>query len=262
MSMSKPHVRPKKHLGQHFLKDQTIAQHIVNALTGHGNYGHVLEIGPGTGVLTQFLVQQPFGLTVVEVDTESVAYLRQTYPDLTIASEDFLRMYLRKQVPSPYAIIGNFPYNISSQIFFRVIEERDHVPEVVGMLQKEVAERLCAPPGSKTYGILSVLLGAYYEREYLFTVEPHVFHPPPRVYSAVIRLRRNDVQQLPCDEALFKRVVKQGFQNRRKTLRNALKPLNLPEPVRSLPVLSQRAEQLSVDDFIVLTQQIEPVWKQ
>lgn len=256
-------VRPKKHLGQHFLKDQHIAQRIVESLSGHGGYQHVLEVGPGTGVLTQFLAQSSeYTLSVVEVDRESVDYLRRAYPELAILSEDFLRMNLRPLLPDTYAIIGNFPYNISSQIFFRVLDERQHVPEVVGMLQKEVADRLCAPPGSKTYGILSVLLGAYYEREYLFTVEPHVFHPPPRVRSAVVRLRRNGMAQLPCDEAWFRRVVKQGFQNRRKTLRNALKPLNLPATIRSLPVLAQRAEQLSVDDFIVLTQQIESVWKQ
>ena len=249
-------VRPKKHLGQHFLRDTTIAEQIVNSLTGHGDYQHILEIGPGTGVLTQFLLQKNKELTVVELDRESVDYLRQHYPGLTILSEDFLRMNLREYLPDRYAIIGNFPYNISSQIFFRVLDERQHVSEVAGMLQKEVADRLCAPPGNKTYGILSVLLGAYYNLEYLFTVEPHVFHPPPKVRSAVIRLRRNDVRQLPCDEALFRRVVKQGFQNRRKTLRNALKPLNLPETIQSLPTLAQRAEQLSVDEFIVLTQQI------
>ena len=250
-------VRPKKHLGQHFLKDTEIAERIVRSLTGHHHYRHVLEIGPGTGVLTQFLVQQPnYSLTVIEVDTESVAYLRQVYPGLPILSDDFLRVSLERSLPEPYAIIGNFPYNISSQIFFRVLDERDRVPEVVGMLQKEVADRLCAPPGNKTYGILSVLLQAYYSVEYLFTVEPHVFHPPPKVRSAVVRLQRNDTRRLACDEGLFRRVVKQGFQNRRKTLRNALKPLNLSEAVRSLPVLNQRAEQLSVEDFVALTQQI------
>ena len=257
MSARPAGVRPKKHLGQHFLKDTAIAQRIVDSLTLHGDYQHVLEIGPGTGVLTQFLLQQPdYALTVIEIDRESVTYLKQQYPALPVLSEDFLKAHLSKHLPTPYAVIGNFPYNISSQIFFRVLDERDHVPEVVGMLQKEVAERLCAPPGSKTYGILSVLLQAYYSVEYLFTVEPHVFHPPPRVRSAVIRLQRNTVPQLPCDEVLFRRVVKQGFQNRRKTLRNALKPLNLSATVQSLPVLNQRAEQLSVDDFVALTQQI------
>ena len=250
-------VRPKKNLGQHFLKDKAIAKRIVDSLTQHGDYQHVLEIGPGTGVLTQFLVQQPcYSLTVIEIDRESVAYLQREYPDLSVLSEDFLHTRLDQHLPDHYAIIGNFPYNISSQIFFRVLDQRDHVPEVVGMLQKEVANRLCAPPGNKTYGILSVFLQAYYSVEYLFTVEPHVFHPPPKVRSAVIRLQRNSTQQLACDETLFRQVVKQGFQNRRKTLRNALKPLNLSTTIQSLPVLSQRAEQLSVDDFVALTQQI------
>ena len=257
MPSNLPRVRPKKHLGQHFLKDTAIAERIVNSLTQHGGYRQALEIGPGTGVLTQFLVQVPnYKLTVIEVDSESVAYLEQRYPQLPILSEDFLQTRLDQHFTAPYAIIGNFPYNISSQIFFRVLDERDRVPEVVGMLQKEVADRLCAPPGSKTYGILSVLLQAYYTVEYLFTVEPHVFHPPPKVRSAVIRLQRNDTTQLECDEVLFRRVVKQGFQNRRKTLRNALKPLNLSPAVQALPVLNQRAEQLSVGDFVELTQQI------
>ncbi len=258
MPPTPPHVRPKKHLGQHFLKDTAIAERIVNSLTGHRGYRQVLEIGPGTGVLTQFLVQrsEQYALTAVEVDTESVAYLKQQYPDLPVLSEDFLKADLRPHLSGPYAIIGNFPYNISSQIFFRVLDERQRVPEVVGMLQKEVADRLCAPPGSKTYGILSVLLQAFYTLEYLFTVEPHVFHPPPRVRSAVIRLQRNDTDRLDCDELMFRRVVKQGFQNRRKTLRNALKPLNLSPAVQALPVLNQRAEQLSVGDFVELTQQI------
>lgn len=258
MPPTPPRVRPKKNLGQHFLKDTAIAERIVNSLTQHGGYRQVLEIGPGTGVLTQFLVQRSdqYALTVIEIDVESVTYLEQQYPKLLILSKDFLKIDLDTHFTAPYAIIGNFPYNISSQIFFRVLDERQRVPEVVGMLQKEVADRLCAPPGSKTYGILSVLLQAYYSVEYLFTVEPHVFHPPPKVRSAVIRLQRNATTQLACDEVLFRRVVKQGFQNRRKTLRNALKPLNLSPAVQALPVLNQRAEQLSVADFVELTQQI------
>ena len=258
MPPTPPRVRPKKHLGQHFLKDTNIAARIVGSLTQHGGYQHVLEIGPGTGVLTQFLLQRSdaYALTVTEIDRESVAYLEQQHPGLAILSEDFLKMHLDQHFTAPYAIIGNFPYNISSQIFFRVLDERQRVPEVVGMLQKEVADRLCAPPGSKTYGILSVLLQAYYTVEYLLTVEPHVFHPPPRVRSAVIRLQRNGTVHLACDEVLFRRVVKQGFQNRRKTLRNALKPLNLSPAVQALPLLNQRAEQLSVGDFVELTQQI------
>ncbi|WKN44470.1 16S rRNA (adenine(1518)-N(6)/adenine(1519)-N(6))-dimethyltransferase RsmA [Tunicatimonas pelagia] len=261
MKKAMPGVRPKKFLGQHFLKDQNIAQKIVESLGGHGDYRHVLEVGPGTGVLTQFLIQQSqYQTTVIEVDDESVAYLKQQYPALPILHQDFLKTNLAEQ-PSPLAIIGNFPYNISSQIFFKVLDHRNSVPEVVGMIQKEVGDRICSPPGSKVYGILSVLLQAYYNIEYLFTVEPQVFHPPPKVRSAVIRLQRNSVSQLPCSETLFRRIVKQGFQNRRKTLRNALKPLNLPEPIRQLPMLNLRAEQLSVNDFVQLTQQIEPSWK-
>ena len=250
-------VRPKKHLGQHFLTDQDIAQRIVDSLTHHGAYEQVLEIGPGTGVLTQFLVKEDrYRTTVMEIDHESVLYLQKHYPNLPILEQDFLKANLSELIDGPFAVIGNFPYNISSQIFFRILDERDRVPEVVGMLQKEVAERISAPPGNKTYGILSVLLQAYYTIEYLFTVEPHVFHPPPKVRSAVIRLQRNATQQLDCDEALFKKIVKQGFQNRRKTLRNALKPLNLPDYIRQAPVFDKRAEQLSVDDFVALTQLI------
>lgn len=257
MKKSSSGVRPKKFLGQHFLKDQDIAEKIVLGLTGHGGYQHVLEVGPGTGVLTQFLIKlSQYETTVIEIDEESVAYLHRKYGNLPILEEDFLRFDFFT-LPHPFAIIGNFPYNISSQIFFKVLEHRQIIPEVVGMLQKEVADRICSPPGSKTYGILSVLLQAYYETAYLFTVEPHVFYPPPKVRSAVIRLQRNSVEYLDCDEILFKKLVKQGFQNRRKTLRNALKPLNLPELIRSLPMLNLRAEQLSVEDFIKLTQQIE-----
>ena len=254
-------VRPKKFLGQHFLKDQNIAENIALSLTRHTGYQQVLEVGPGTGVLTQFLLKQSmYETTVIEVDDESVAYLKKHYPDLAILHQDFLKFNL-SLLPQPLAIIGNFPYNISSQIFFKVLDHRQIIPEVVGMLQKEVADRICSPPGNKTYGILSVLLQAYYTIEYLFTVEPHVFHPPPKVRSAVIRLKRNEIKQLDCDERLFRRVVKQGFQNRRKTLRNALKPLNLPESVRQSSTLNLRAEQLSVKDFVKLTQQIEQAWK-
>lgn len=254
-------VRPKKFLGQHFLKDQNIAEKIALSLTGHTGYHQVLEVGPGTGVLTQFLLNQAaYSTTVIEVDDESVAYLQKHYPDLAILHHNFLKFNL-SLLPQPLAIIGNFPYNISSQIFFKVLDHRQIIPEVVGMLQKEVADRICSPPGNKTYGILSVLLQAYYTIEYLFTVEPHVFHPPPKVRSAVIRLKRNEIKQLDCDERLFRRVVKQGFQNRRKTLRNALKPLNLPESVRQSSTLNLRAEQLSVKDFVKLTQQIEQAWK-
>jgi len=257
-------VRPKKHLGQHFLKDKNIARKIVHSLTLHRNYRQVLEIGPGTGVLTELLVKdERFTTSVIELDPESVQYLQEHYPDLRarIFSEDFLLIDPGKMMQTPFAVIGNFPYNISSQIFFKVLDIKDEVPEIVCMLQKEVADRLKSPPGSKAYGILSVLLQAYYDIEYLFTVEPGVFHPPPKVRSGVIRLKRNETKQLQCDEKLFRRVVKQSFQTRRKTLRNALKPLNLPETIRRINVLDKRAEQLSVSDFVDLTQKIEEAWQ-
>jgi len=249
-------VRPKKHLGQHFLRDKSIAQKITSALTGHGGYREVLEIGPGTGVLTEFLQPEyPGHLSLIELDQESVTYLKAHYPALSdrIHFGDFLRTDLKALIPSPVAVIGNFPYNISSQIFFRILDHRNEIPEVVGMIQKEVADRLVSPPGNKQYGILSVLLQAFYRLEYLFTVEPAVFQPPPKVRSAVIRLQRNETKELGCDEQLFRKVVKQGFQNRRKTLRNALKPLNLPAAETTDPLFDLRAEQLSVEKFVTLT---------
>lgn len=257
-------VRAKKHLGQHFLKDLTIASNIVDALSGHKNYNSILEIGPGMGVLTEFLIKKNFDhLYLMDIDHESIKYLNEKYKTLgkNIIQGDFLRVDLNKLFDGSFAIIGNFPYNISSQIFFKVLEHKDQVPEIVGMLQKEVAERIASKPGNKQYGILSVLLQAYYDIEYLFTVEPEVFNPPPKVRSAVIRLKRNDKQSLGCDEALFKRLVKQGFQNRRKTLRNALKAINLPEQIVEMELLNKRAEQLSVDDFVSLTLKTEELWK-
>lgn len=220
----------------------------------------MLEIGPGTGVLTQLLVaKSEIDLRLIEIDRESVAYLREHYPQLKdkIVEGDFLELKLDQLFPGNFKIIGNFPYNISSQIFFKVLEHHNQVTQVVCMLQKEVADRLAEKEGSKTYGILSVLLQAYYDIEYLFKVPPGVFHPPPKVMSAVIRLTRNSRPKLGCDEALFKKVVKQSFQNRRKTLRNALKPLTLNASVYALPVMDQRAEQLSVEQFVSLTQLIE-----
>lgn len=244
-------VRPKKHLGQHFLKDRNIAAKIVDALQSDDI--PVLEIGPGTGVLTELLVKKDLNFSVIEVDKESIEYLHQQYPSLKIIEGDFLE----HEIHGNLAIIGNFPYNISSQIFFHVLDARQYVKEVVCMIQKEVADRIASRHGNKTYGILSVLLQAYYDIEYLFKVPPGVFHPPPKVNSAVIRLRRNNVAKLSCDEAMFKKIIKQGFQNRRKTLRNALKNLNLPGPVYALPIMDKRAEQLSVNDFVLLTQTIE-----
>ncbi|MBI1768055.1 MAG: 16S rRNA (adenine(1518)-N(6)/adenine(1519)-N(6))-dimethyltransferase RsmA [Bacteroidetes bacterium] len=253
-------VRPKKFLGQHFLKDQNIAAKIVDALVLPQEKSFVLEIGPGMGVLTQFLVKKEnIDLHLAEIDRESVAYLKEHYPSHSekIIEGDFLELDLTRLTDQNIYVIGNFPYNISSQIFFKVLEHRSQVKQAVGMIQKEVADRIAEKEGSKTYGILSVLLQAFYDIELLFKVPPGVFFPPPKVMSAVIRMTRNNRDHLPCDEALFKKVVKQGFQNRRKTLRNALKPLNLPTQILSLQQMDLRAEQLSVEDFISLTLQIE-----
>lgn len=258
-------VKPKKHLGQHFLKEEQIAREIVNSLTLHDGYPFLLEIGPGMGVLTKYLINQVnLELHVIDLDKESIGYLKEEYPDLTphIIEGDFLQKHwLQYFNGQPFGIIGNFPYNISSQIFFKVLELRDYVKEVVCMLQKEVAKRIASGPGNKTYGILSVLLQAYYEIDYLFEVKPEAFNPPPKVDSAVIRLKRNEISALTCDEKLFFRVVKQGFQNRRKTLRNALKPINLPAEINEFYLLDKRAEQLTVNDFVDLTQLIEDHWK-
>ncbi|MEO8591593.1 MAG: 16S rRNA (adenine(1518)-N(6)/adenine(1519)-N(6))-dimethyltransferase RsmA [Flavobacteriales bacterium] len=254
-------VYAKKHLGQHFLKDDTISERIAASLTGHGGYRHLIEVGPGTGALTKHLMlRKEFDLTCFEVDTESIAYLEAHYPQLRVVQSDFLRMDPTRITTGPFAVIGNFPYNISTQIVFKVIEHRDHATELVGMFQKEVADRLCAGPGSKTYGISSVLAQAWYDMDMLFVVEPGSFFPPPKVRSAVIRMRRNAVTALPCDEALFFRVVKTAFNQRRKTLHNALK--SLPElPKTGVPeaYATKRAEQLSVADFIALTQACSPV---
>jgi len=252
-------IRPKKSLGQHFLTDQGIARRIVDSLVPHQGYQTVLEIGPGMGVLTQYLLQNDaYETHVIEIDRDSVPYLKQHYPTLAprVIEGDFLRWNLARLTDQKVAIIGNLPYNISSQIFFRVIEQRDQVPEIVCMLQKEVARRLASPPGNKEYGILSVYLQAFYDIEYLFSVAPGAFNPPPKVQSGVIRLLRNDTMQLACDEKLFFRVIKTGFNQRRKTLRNALKPLGVE---LDSPYLDQRAEQLSVADFVALTLLVEEV---
>lgn len=245
-------VHPKKSLGQHFLKDKGIAERIALTLSGEG-YDSVLEIGPGTGILTKYLRERNFNdLRVIEIDNESVDFLNENFPGLRIIHGDFLSLDLGKEFPGSLAIIGNFPYNISSQIFFRILEYRNKVPEVSGMLQREVAERICAPPGSKTYGILSVFLQAFYSAEYLFTVSADVFYPPPKVKSGVIRLRRNNVVNLDCDERLFFRVVKAAFNQRRKTLRNSIKSaFRLTSEDNRF--FGLRAEQLSVDEFVELT---------
>lgn len=252
-------VSPKKHLGQHFLKDENIAKKIVGSLVGKSNYKTVIEVGAGTGVLTKYLLQdKDFETFVIEIDRESVAFLKKTFLLLEgkIIEKDFLS-FKPDWLPStishqPLAIIGNFPYNISTQILFKVLEYRNQIPEVVGMFQKEVAERIASPPGNKTYGILSVLMQAFYKIEYLFTVNPQVFVPPPHVKSGVIRLTRNNVQKLDCDEDLFFKVVKAGFNQRRKTLRNSLGSMFNVKDLKS-EFLTKRAEQLSVEDFVSLT---------
>jgi 16S rRNA (adenine1518-N6/adenine1519-N6)-dimethyltransferase len=252
-------VKPKKHLGQHFLIDLSIAARIAEAVDGHMGVTQVLEIGPGMGVLTDFLVKGNLEVHLIEIDRESIAYLHQKYPGLQdrILEGDFLKFDLSTGFQAPIAVAGNFPYNISSQIFFKVLEHKNQVTEVVCMLQKEVARRIASPKGSKEYGILSVLLQAWYDIEYLFSVPPGVFNPPPKVNSGVIRLKRNQVQQLDCNEKLFFQVVKGGFGNRRKTLRNSLKSFQLTEEFKANPILDKRAEQLDVADFVFLTQQIE-----
>ena len=251
-------VRAKKALGQHFLADQSIARSIVEALSA-SDVRDVLEVGPGMGVLTQYLLQRPdMDLKMVELDGESVAYLMRHFPGMEgkLLEADYLKLDLHKIFPGKYRVIGNFPYNISSQIFFKILEDKDLVPEVVCMIQKEVADRIAEPPGSKTYGILSVLLQAWYDIEYVLSVGPGAFNPPPKVKSAVIRLKRNFRTELGCDEKLFKQVVKTAFNQRRKTLRNALKPLLKEGADTSDPIFELRAEKLGVEDFVRLTEML------
>lgn len=254
-------VRAKKHLGQHFLKDENIALAIVDSLVHNSVYKIVLEVGPGMGVLTKYLVHKTeFETYVIEVDRESVAYLKQHFPSLEnrIIEGDFLKLDLHDLFnATPFAVIGNFPYNISTEILFKILEHKNQVPEVVGMFQKEVAQRIAAKPKNKTYGITSVLLQAFYDIDYLFTVNEDVFIPPPRVKSAVIRLTRNKVQQLDCDEKMFKQIVKAGFNQRRKTLRNSIKAFKLKPEFLEHKYLTQRAEELSVADFVALTNMVE-----
>ncbi|MDR0987876.1 MAG: 16S rRNA (adenine(1518)-N(6)/adenine(1519)-N(6))-dimethyltransferase RsmA [Prevotellaceae bacterium] len=253
-------VRPKKFLGQHFLKDQSIARRIADTVDAYPTLP-ILEVGAGTGVLTGYLLEKQRPLRVVEVDYESTAYLRKTYPQLEehIIEDDFLQMNLSRLFGGrPFVLTGNYPYNISSQIFFKMLENKEQIPCCTGMIQKEVAQRIAASPGSKTYGILSVLIQAWYRVEYLFTVDAGVFDPPPKVQSAVIRMQRNDTVELGCNPELFRRVVKTTFNQRRKTLRNSLKPLlgktqTLPEEA----LLTKRPEQLSLEEFIHLTHYVE-----
>lgn len=252
-------VKAKKYLGQHFLNDEIIAQKIADTLSLKG-YNTVLEIGPGMGVLTKYLLQKDVTTHVIEIDTESVAYLQANYLNLAsrIIEKDFLKFDLNEVFKGEsFAIIGNFPYNISTQIVFKTLEMRHQIPEFSGMFQKEVAERICSKEGSKVYGILSVLTQAYYDAEYLFTVPPSVFNPPPKVESGVLRLTRKKEYALPCDDALFFKVVKTAFQQRRKTMRNSLKTLNLSDNLREDIIFDKRPEQLNVQQFIGLTQLIE-----
>ena len=252
-------VKAKKHLGQHFLKDENIAKKIADTLSLKG-YDDVLEIGPGMGVLTKYLLDKDTTTHVVEIDTESADYLKNNYLNLSdrIYEKDFLRYDFNLVFKGKsFAIIGNFPYNISTQIVFKTLEMRDQIPEFSGMFQKEVAQRICSKEGSKVYGILSVLTQAFYNAEYLFTVPPEVFNPPPKVDSGVLLLTRKENYTLPCDEKLFFRVVKTGFQQRRKTLRNSLKVFNLSDNLKANTIFGQRPEQLSVDQFIELTTLIE-----
>lgn len=249
-------VRPKKSLGQHFLHDERIAKRIVESLVLDENHNAVLELGPGMGVLTRHLMALPgVNLKLVEIDSESILFLKKKFPlsPSQVVEGDFLELPIDRFFTRPFSLIGNFPYNISSQIFFKALSHKNLITQIVGMLQKEVADRIAAPPGSKTYGILSVLLQAYYNVKILFSVPPGVFHPPPKVTSAVVRLLRNQVQALPCDEQLFTKVVKQSFNNRRKTLRNALKPFGLDADTTRISMFDKRAEQLSVADFVELT---------
>lgn len=250
-------VKAKKHLGQHFLRDENVARQIVEGVSSTDI--PIMEIGPGTGVLTKYLVNKP-DFYAAEVDTESVEYLRETYPQLSgkLLEGDVIKMDLQHYFDGKFAIIGNLPYNISSQIFFKVLENKDQVEEVVCMIQKEVAQRIAEPPGTKTYGILSVLLQAYYDIEYLFTVHEHVFDPPPKVKSAVIRLKRNNVESIGCDEKAFFRIVKTAFGQRRKTLRNSLKGMIAGRTeISELEIFNLRPERLSVEDFVGLTHLLE-----
>lgn len=255
-------VKAKKALGQHFLTDLDVARRIADTIEKSSltesakTWGDipVIEVGPGMGVLSQFLMSNGRVVKAVELDSESVGYLSRVYPDLDVVEGDFLKMDLKQLIPGDFALIGNYPYNISSQIFFKVLDYRESIPVVAGMLQKEVAERICSGPGSKVYGILSVLLQAWYDCEYLFNVPPSVFAPPPKVMSGVIRLTRNSRKELGCDEKLFKTVVKTAFGQRRKTLRNSLGSLIPPDsPIMKEPIMALRPERLGVEEFIKLT---------
>lgn len=251
------HLKPKKSLGQHFLKDENIAKKIVGSLSK--KTPNVFEVGPGTGVLTKYLIaESDLNAFFIETDKDAVEFLKNKFPEniSRIIHADFLKLNINNFFCGTFSIIGNFPYNISSQIFFKVLEQKEYVDEIVCMIQKEVAERISSPPGNKKYGILSVLLQAYFDIEYLFTVNETVFFPPPKVKSAVIRLRRNQTSNLDCDEQLFVKIVKSAFNQRRKTLRNSIKNFNIDKEKTGLELLGKRAEQLSVKDFVFLVKSI------
>ncbi len=252
-------VRAKKHLGQHFLKDEAIAEKIGNTLTFSG-YKNVLEIGPGMGVLTKYLINKNVEVIAMDLDKESIVYLEENYPNknLKIIEADFLKYDISQLFgEEQFAITGNFPYNISTQIVFKMLEWKERIPEFTGMFQKEVAQRICEKEGSKAYGILSVLAQAFYDAEYLFTVPPSVFNPPPKVDSGVLRLKRKENISIACDEKMLYKVVKTAFQQRRKTLRNSLKSFDLSDKIKEDAIFGQRPEQLSVSQFIALTQILE-----
>ena len=255
-------VKAKKHLGQHFLTDKNICQKIAARYRNHNGCSKVLEIGPGMGALTDFLLQrEELDLYVMDIDRDSIAYLNNHYPKLKdkIIEADFLKMDLKKIMgDEPFGVVGNFPYNISTQILFKCLDHRNQIPEIMGMFQKEVAERVAEKPGTKTYGIMSVLLQAFYDIEYCFTVDEHVFNPPPKVKSGVIRCTRNSRETFPCNEKLFIQVVKMSFNQRRKTIRNSIKQL-IGGTNFDHPFLTLRPERLSVEDFIELTQAVEKI---
>ncbi|PHS67500.1 MAG: 16S rRNA (adenine(1518)-N(6)/adenine(1519)-N(6))-dimethyltransferase [Flavobacterium sp.] len=257
--MHSKQVKAKKYLGQHFLKDEEVAKKIADTVTLEG-YKNVLEIGPGMGMLTKYLIEKDIDVIAMELDSESVKYLGENYKNknLKVIPADFLKLDLTGFFNGEqYAITGNFPYNISTQIVFKTLEWRDQIPEFTGMFQKEVAKRICEKEGSKTYGIMSVLVQAFYDAEYLFTVPPTVFNPPPKVESGVLRLRRKADYSLPCDEKMLFKVVKTAFQQRRKTMRNSLKVFNLSDKLKEDTIFDQRPEQLSVSEFIALTLKLE-----
>jgi 16S rRNA (adenine1518-N6/adenine1519-N6)-dimethyltransferase len=253
------YVRPKKSLGQHFLHDRQIAERISQSISDDTE--SLLEIGAGTGILTEFLLKKKIDFKTIEIDDESVAFLRKAFPDIKnkLIEGDFLKLNVHDIFDKPFCVIGNLPYNISSQIFFKILDEKNHIPEMVCMIQKEVAERIAEKPGSKTYGILSVLIQAFYNVEYLFTVHENAFTPPPKVKSAVIRLTRNSVQHLNCDEMLFKKTVKATFNQRRKTIKNSLKLITDDKKLPENRFLSMRPERLSVSDFVELSNLVENI---